>query len=159
MKLTSRYWKYFWMLIMMVNNQQESAAQTLCNQNQNMNDRAVLSELNAKFIENFIKQDVAAHNEIIHADFVCIESSGEIVLRGEYMLDWATAFFRSGYIAFEYSDEDIRIFGDMALVRSKTTYTKKIDGIVIKGHSIYTDTYIKENGRWWCVQAHITPVK
>ena len=47
----------------------------------------------------------------------------------------------------------------MALVRSKTFYTKTVDGKQITGHSVYTDTYIKEDGKWLCVQAQITPEK
>jgi len=118
-------------------------------------DAEQLSELNAKFINNFLTQDVAAHDEIIHKDFVCIESSGAIVDRESYLEAWATDFDNSGYTSFKYSDEHIRIFGNMALIRAKTTYTK--EGIT--GYTIYTDTYQKENGRWQCVQVQITPVK
>jgi hypothetical protein len=46
----------------------------------------------------------------------------------------------------------------MALVKSRTNYTRT-KGETTKGSSVYTDTYIKENGRWWCVQAQITPIK
>ena len=122
-------------------------------------DSAQLSALNVQFIKNFINGDARSHNEIIYKNFVCIESIGSIVDRETYMKDWATDFENSGYTSFSYGDEKIRIFGNMALVRSKTTYTKTVDGKSITGHSVYTDTYIKENGRWWCVQAQITPVK
>lgn len=122
-------------------------------------DESLLSELNARFIKNFLTQDTASHNKIIHRDFICIESSGAIVGREEYMKNWATDFDNSGYITFSYTDEVIRIFGNMALVRSKTVYTKSIDGKTIEGSTIYTDTYIKEGGKWLCVQAHITPLK
>jgi hypothetical protein len=122
-------------------------------------DRAMLSKLNAQFINNFIKQDVPSHDKIIHKDFVCIENNGKVVQREEYLKDWATSYIKSGYTSFSYTDELIRIFGNTALVRSKTVYTKKIEGKEIKGNSIYTDTYVKENGKWLCVQAQITPVK
>jgi hypothetical protein len=122
-------------------------------------DLEQLHELNAKFINNFLTQDVTSHSQIIYKDFVCIESSGDIVNRENYLKAWATDFDNSGYTSFKYSDELIRIFGNTALVRSKTTYTKEVNGKTITGYTIYTDTYIKENGRWWCVQAQITPVK
>ncbi|MBC7827888.1 MAG: nuclear transport factor 2 family protein [Chitinophagaceae bacterium] len=123
------------------------------------NEEILLSELNALFIKNFLTQDTVAHNRIIHKDFVCIEGSGEIVNRDQYIKNWATDYDNSGYKTFSFTDEVIRIFGDMALVRSKTIYTKIVDGKIIEGNSIYTDTYVKENGNWLCVQAHITPVK
>ncbi|HTH57893.1 MAG TPA: nuclear transport factor 2 family protein [Cyclobacteriaceae bacterium] len=120
-------------------------------------DRAVLSKLNAQFIKNYITHDTVAHNEIIHKDFVCIENNGTIENRKEYMKNWATDYPNAGFTAFGYKDEFIRFFGDVALVRSKSYYTRLKNGKTINGSSIYTDTYKKENGRWWCIQAQITP--
>ena len=122
-------------------------------------DAARLSELNAEFITNFLTQDVAAHSKIIHKDFVCIESNGVIVSRDVYLKNWATDFNNSGYDSFAYKDELIRIFGNTALVRAKTVYTKNENGQVKEGYTIYTDTYVKENDKWQCVQVQITPAK
>jgi hypothetical protein len=122
-------------------------------------DIAALRGLNAQFIQNFISQDTVSHNAIIHPDFVCIESSGAIVDRQTYIKDWATAFYQSGYVKFGITDEFIRVFGNMALVRSKTNYTRVREGVSSAGSTIYTDTYVKDNGKWLCVQAQITPIK
>jgi hypothetical protein len=121
-------------------------------------DRRALSLLNKKFIQNFINQDTVAHNEIIHKDFVCIDNSGEIMNRKRYMEDWSHSYKDGDFQSFTYHDEDIRIFGNTALVRSRTEY-RKSGNEKAKGGSVYTDTYVKEHGRWWCVQAQITPVK
>ncbi len=122
-------------------------------------DTAQLSALNAQFIKNFLTQDVKAHSEIIHKDFVCIESNGAIVSREVYLKNWATDHDNSGYTSFTYTDELIRIFGNMALVRAKTVYTTNVDGKKVEGYTIYMDTYIKDNGKWQCVQVQITPIK
>jgi ketosteroid isomerase-like protein len=122
-------------------------------------DSAVLSALNKQFIDNFIRQDAAKHSELIDPDFVCIESNGAIVRREEYLKGWATAYGCSGYTTFSITDEQITIFGNTALVRSKTVYTKSVDGRQMPGNSIYTDTYVKRTDGWKCVQAQITPVK
>lgn len=118
-------------------------------------DMQQLQQLNAAFIRNFINEDTVAHNKIIHKDFVCIEGNGAIVDRDTYMKGWAKGYSDSEYTSFNYTDESIRIFGNMALVRSRTVYVKQSGA---NGSSIYTDIYIKENGRWWCVQAQITAV-
>jgi ketosteroid isomerase-like protein len=123
------------------------------------NDLKKLSALNALFIRNFVGQDTVTHDEIIHKDFVCVESNGQIVDRKQYMLNWHTDYERSKFKSFTYTDEHIRVFGNMALVRSKTEYTRVANGKEVQGHAIYTDTYIKEKDRWWCVQAQITPIK
>jgi hypothetical protein len=122
-------------------------------------DSLALSRLNHQFIENFVRQDTLNHTTIIDPDFVCIESDGSIVPRAAYMKDWASAYAHSGYTSFSYTDESIRIFETTALVRSKTVYTKSVNGTTIKGNSIYTDTYHKRDGKWYCVQAQITPVR
>lgn len=123
------------------------------------NDSLALSKINAQFIRNFITQDAGAHDKIIHKDFVCIESNGSIVSRETYLKNWATDYDNSGCISFTYADEVIRIFDDIALVRSKTTAVRKVNGSIITGHTIYTDTYKKENDTWQCIQVQITPVK
>jgi hypothetical protein len=121
-------------------------------------DRAALSKLNAQFIKNFINHDTIAHNKIIHNDFICIENNGEVANRKKYMKNWSSDYPSGNFTSFSYKDEFIRFFGDVALVRSQSVYTKIKNGKTITGNSVYTDTYIKENGRWWCVQAQITPV-
>ncbi|HEV8083737.1 MAG TPA: DUF4440 domain-containing protein [Chitinophagaceae bacterium] len=125
----------------------------------NKADSAVLSAINKQFIDNFLKQDMQSHNKIIHKNFVCIESNGNIVQRDLYLKNWATDFDNSGYTSFSYQDEAIRIFGNTALVRAKTVYTKLVHKKSITGYTIYTDTYLKEDGEWKCVQVQITPVK
>ena len=134
-----------------------SNAQTMNTKNDE--DLRELRRLNSQFIKNFITSDTIEHNKIIHQDFVCIQGNGVIMSRGEYMREWATGYRDSKYTDFEKTDEVIRIFGNTALVRSRTPYTKVENGEISKGASIYTDTYVKENGRWWCVQAQITAVK
>jgi len=122
-------------------------------------DIGLLSALNEQFIKNFLNQDVEAHNKIIHADFICIESNGAIVNRDQYLLNWSTDFGNSGYTSFKYAEEHIRVFGNMGLVRAKTIYTQKANEQIIEGSTIYTDTYFKEREKWKCVQVQITPVK
>ena len=122
-------------------------------------DRAELTALNKQFIKNFIAQDTIGHNKIIHRDFVCIVNSGRIVERPQYMKAWANGYENGGYTSFLQKDEVIRIFGNTALVRSMTPWTRVKDGVTTNGADVYTDTYIKEDGRWWCVQAQITAIK
>lgn len=118
----------------------------------------VLSALNARFINNFLGQDAREHAKIIHPDFICIESNGQIVNRDVYLENWSTDFDNSGYIYFSYDKECIHIFGNIALVRSRTTYKKWVGGFQQTGYTIFTDTYLKEEGEWRCVQVQITPV-
>ena len=123
------------------------------------NDIKILSALNAQFIKNYINNDTASHSRLIHKDFVCIEGDGTILNREEYLKGWAHGYDPNVFLSFTYQDELIRIFGNVALVRSKNVYSRMIQGKVIYGSTIYTDTYYKEDGQWHCIQAQITAIK
>lgn len=119
-------------------------------------DMAVLRKLNARFIHNFVTNDTASHSMVIHKDFVRISSEGQYIGRKEYLDNWAHGF--DGFIYWDYRNEDIRIFGNTALVHSQNKYIVVKDGKEITGMAMYTDTYIKENNQWKCIQAQISKV-
>lgn len=119
-------------------------------------DMAALKRLNAKFIDNFVTNDTAAHNLIIHKDFVCITNEGQLIDRETYLNNWAHGF--DGFTYWDYRNEDIKIFGHTALVHSQNKYVVVREGKEISGMSLYTDTYIKENGQWKCIQAQLSKV-
>ena len=127
--------------------------------NKTNDDVIQLSALNAQFIQNFLHNDTVAHNKIIYKDFVCIVGNGTVVNRDDYMKGWSHGYDPSVYKSFSMQNEFIRVFGNTALVRAETPYTYIDNGKEISGTTIYTDSYIKLDGRWWCIQAQLTPKK
>jgi hypothetical protein len=125
-------------------------------QNNHDTDMQELKRLNAKFIHNFVTNDTAAHAKILHADFLYISSNGKYVNRKDYLIDWAHGF--DGIKYWDYRDERITIFGNMALVHAQNKFVMMKDGKEITGFAMYTDTYLKERGEWKCVQAQICSV-
>ncbi len=119
-------------------------------------DMEVLKKLNATFIHNYVTNDTVSHNKIIHKDFVYISSTGKYVNRKDYLAAWAHGF--DGTIYWDYRDERINIFGNMALVHATNKFIIIQDGKEITGMALYTDVYVKENGEWKCVQAQIGKV-
>lgn len=119
-------------------------------------DLSKLKALNAKFIHNFVTNDTVSHSKIIHSGFVCITDNGRTLNRSEYMNKWLHGF--DGFLYWDYRNEDIAIFGSMALVHSQNKFVVLRDGKEISGMSMYTDTYVKENGEWKCVQAQLVKV-
>ena len=59
---------------------------------------------------------------------------------------------------FDLEEVQVRIFDNMALIVAKTKDKKIKDGTYISGETRYTDTYIKENGEWRCVQVQLTRI-
>ena len=119
---------------------------------------AELRALNARFIHNFITNDVPSHDAILDPGFICITPGGLRVSRADYLKAWATGFDAARIPYYDYRDEKIDVFGDTALVRSTNKSVRMKDGVEAIGMTLYTDTYIRQGGVWKCVQAQITPV-
>jgi hypothetical protein len=122
----------------------------------NNSDLVKLKALNATFINDFVTNDTISHSKIIDKEFVCLTNSGAYINRKDYMNGWLHGFDTFKY--WDYRDENIKIFGTTALVHAQNKYVLVQNGKEITGMSMYTDTYIKENGQWKCVQAQLTKV-
>ena len=114
-----------------------------------------LRALNARFIHNFVTNDVASHDAILHPDFINIWPTGQRLDRASYLKYWATAFDPKVIVYWDVRDELITVIGDVALVRSTNKHTRRRDGNEVTGMTMYTDTYLFENGAWKCIQAQI----
>lgn len=117
-----------------------------------------LKALNAKFIHNFVTNDVKSHDAILHARFACITSKGARVNRRDYLTRWATGFDPEVIVYWDCRDEHIAIFDKIALVGATNKHTMRMNGTETTGMTAYTDTYILENGAWLCIQAQLTAV-
>lgn len=117
-----------------------------------------LKALNARFIHNFITNDVPSHDAILHRDFICMTARGTREDRASYLKRWATGFDPNVFVYWDTRDELISIFGNVALVRSTNKCTIRRDGTETTGMTAYTDTYLLENGEWKCIQAQLTSV-
>jgi hypothetical protein len=117
-----------------------------------------LRALNARFIHNFVTNDVPSHDAILHRDFICITPIGARVGRADYLKAWATGFDADRIPYYDYRDELIQAFGTTALLRSTNKSIHVKDGVETVGMTMYTDAYVLEGGTWKCIQAQITPV-
>jgi ketosteroid isomerase-like protein len=61
-------------------------------------------------------------------------------------------------IYWDVRDERIDVFGDVALVRATNKHIVRRNGQDVVGMTVYTDTYLREGGRWLCIQAQLTTV-
>ncbi len=117
-----------------------------------------LRALNARFIHNFVTNDVPSHDAILHPRFVNIWPTGERWDRATYLKYWATAFDPRVIVYWDVRDELITIIDSVALVRATNRHTRRRDGKEVTGMTMYTDTYLFEDGAWTCIQAQLTPV-
>ena len=117
-----------------------------------------LRALNARFIHNFVTNDVASHDAILHPAFITVLSTGQRWDRATYLKYWATAFDPKIIVYWDVRDELITVIGDVALVRSTNKHTRRRHGNDFTGMTTYTDTYLFEDAAWKCIQAQLTSV-
>ena len=115
-----------------------------------MSDEHTLRQLNDRYIESFMQADVDWYREHLADDFVCIESTGSVLDKTEFLRKTA-----EGPNLAEYRLEQvrIRIFDNVALVHG-TGLFRRHDATT--GTSRYTDVYLRVGDDWKAIAAQIT---
>ena len=115
--------------------------------------------LNTKFIEDFMHNDTAFYTQIVHpTQFVYIDANGQLNDRYNYLKFWGEGFDKRLCRDFRCADENIRVFGSTAIIIAKTEYMLFNGNDWTAAGMRYTDTFIKERGHWWCIQAQLTKI-
>ncbi|HYE91408.1 MAG TPA: nuclear transport factor 2 family protein [Terriglobales bacterium] len=115
-----------------------------------MSDRDVLQDLNRAYIRSVQDSDVRWFDAHLSADFLNTNPDGSMVDRAGFLKQIAPP---CAVTNLREEDVLIRVFGDVALIHARTVYTKP-DGQPGRGR--YTDTWVRQEGRWLCVAAHVT---
>lgn len=113
-------------------------------------DHDVLTRLNTDYIRSVERGDVRRFDEILADDFRCSNPDGSLVDRRGFLAQTARPVMISNLAAH---DVEIRLFGDVAIIHARTTYTLA-DGR--PGAGRYTDVWARQHGTWRCISAHVT---
>jgi ketosteroid isomerase-like protein len=110
----------------------------------------ILSALNRDYIASVQNGDVRRFDELLATEFYCSNPDGTLIDRQAFLEQTA----RPVTIAnLQARDVMIRLFGDVAIIHARTTYTLASGG---QGAGRYTDVWVRRNGDWRCVSAHVT---
>ena len=113
-------------------------------------DHATLAALNEDYINSVQNSDVKRFDEILGPDFYCSNPDGSLADRAAFLKQTAQPVAIKNLAA---EDVLIRIMHDTAIIHARTRYVKP-DGT--EGGGRYTDVWMRENGRWLAVSAHVT---
>ena len=113
-------------------------------------DLAALDALNRDYIRSVQTRDVRRFDEILASDFLCSNPDGSLVDRAAFLNQTARPIAITN---LEAEDVRIRVFGDVAIVHARTTFTTADGG---RGHGRYSDVWVRRNGQWLAVSAHVT---
>jgi ketosteroid isomerase-like protein len=113
-------------------------------------DHEELTQLNLDYIHSVQHSDVKRFDEILADDFLCSLPNGSLIDRAAFLKGTAA---KAAISNLAVEDVNIRIMGDFALIHAKTTFNLA-DGA--PAHGRYTDVWVRRDGRWLCVAAHVT---
>jgi ketosteroid isomerase-like protein len=113
-------------------------------------DLEALDTLNLGFIRSVQASDARWFEENLDADFVNSGPDGTLSERAAFI-----AFIAQPCQVKNLKCEDVRVrlLGDSAIIHARTAYLKP-DGQPAAGR--YTDIWMRREGRWRCVSAHVT---
>jgi ketosteroid isomerase-like protein len=113
-------------------------------------DKTTLEQLNQEYVDAFMNADVDWYRQHLAEEFVCIESDGSVLDKGQFLRNTVKGPDVADYKLHEV---EVRVYGDAALVRATGVWTRE-DGSM--GMSRYIDVYVKESAEWKTVSAQIT---
>lgn len=116
-------------------------------------DLDVLRTLNENYVQAFRAADTAWYDAHLAADYVVVYGDGTFHDRAAALSDFARPYFATHIKSFPVGAVSIDRHGDLAVIRAENAYELK-DGR--KGTNRYTDLWLKRDGHWRCVAAHIT---
>jgi len=99
-----------------------------------------------------LKNDFAFMDKILADDFTEATPEGYFITKAQLL-----AQMKSGeFVATSWVQDDIkvRVYGDAAVVTGRTTTKAQYKGKDVSGQYLWTDTFIKRDGRWQCVATH-----
>jgi hypothetical protein len=105
-----------------------------------------------KWVEALVKSDMATLDAIVADSYVDTDEHSH---RGSK--DDVISFLKSGDIKFEsikLSDMNVRVYGDAAVVIGTAMQEGSFLGGPLATKVIFTDTFVKKDGKWKAVASH-----
>lgn len=111
---------------------------------------AILHELNHHYVRSVDQADVRWFDQHLAADFMNTNPDGAVIDRAAFLAQIGRG---SPVKDIREHDVTIRLFGDYAVIKARTSY-KKPDGST--GAGWYTDDWQLRPEGWRCVSAHVS---
>jgi ketosteroid isomerase-like protein len=105
----------------------------------------------------FLEADVAAAEALLAPEFTLVSSRAVVQSRAEVIAEIRNA--ETVYSEFRNHSMTARVFGDAAIVQGITTVKGKSGGQTFDVNVRFTDTLIRERGKWRLLVSHVTAIR
>lgn len=119
-------------------------------------DKQALEQIERDWAKAALAGDAAALDQMLAAGYVFTDSDTNMIGKKQ----WVDGL-KSGdtkYETFRVDDMKVYLYGDAAVVVGKTTIKGVEAGKAIDETSRFTDTFVKQGGRWVAVATHTSRV-
>lgn len=111
-----------------------------------------LTQMERDWIEAGHKKDKATLERMMADDWVGITDEAKAFTRTESVANSLAA--DSQLESYTLDPLKVRVFGDTAIVTGGDTEKSRFKGKDTSGHYVWTDVFVKRNGRWQAVASH-----
>lgn len=116
------------------------------------NVEQIVAKLERDWADAMVKSDVAALDHIVADDFSYTNWDGTTITKAQHLEDIKSGASKSASLI--PNNIKVRVFGDVAVVTLGQQEKAQYKGKDTSGHYLYTDTWVKRNGKWQIVAGH-----
>lgn len=134
------------------------AASGRANAKEGTSTEQTLKQLEQDWTDAALKKDSAAMGKILANDWVSLGTSGE-TSRAKALAELSSGENRIDSMTL--GDLKVRVFGDVAVVTGSDDEKSSNKGKDTSGHYVWTDVFVRRDGRWQAVasQGTLVPAK
>ena len=115
----------------------------------------ILQAIEQAWLNAEINHDTAAFERLVADDWIAITPDGKNQTKTE-----RAAEIKSGHIdSATLGDMKVRVFGDTAVVTGTDDENTMTDGKKSSEHYVWTDVFVKRNGKWLAVASQTAQIK
>jgi ketosteroid isomerase-like protein len=116
----------------------------------NVDVERYIKESERQWAESVASGDSSVVERILAEDFVGVDPDGSQYNKAKMVKDTASApkYFLSNHL----NEVKVRFYGDAAVAQGNESWVRR-SGTPVHGRFVWTDTWIKRNGKWQIVAA------
>jgi ketosteroid isomerase-like protein len=117
-------------------------------------EQAELERLNVEWLRSYVTRDGSVLDRILADDFIATYANGNRRTKADVI---ASATSQASRIVAADTDKvAVHVSGDVAVVTAHSVLRLRAeDGTETKVRNAYADVYVRRNGRWRAIAAHI----
>ena len=112
----------------------------------------LLSKMEQDWVEALLKGDAAFQGSILADDYIGVAPDGRISSKAKSVDEVRTGAFKAESMSI--NGVKVRTFGDVAVVTYGQSEKSRFQGKDTSGRTLWTDIFVKRNGRWQIAANH-----